>query len=70
MNDLFHGQGKMTFFQQKFDFEGIFVNGQCPLKGKLSYHESGDIYEGEVNSNFQKEGKGKYYSKNGDTYEG
>eukprot|EP00347_Sterkiella_histriomuscorum_P023389 403334820 len=69
-NDLFHGKGRMTFIQQKFDFEGTFQNGECPLKGKITYHEIGDIYEGQVNQSFLKEGKGKYTYKNGETFEG
>ena len=30
MNDVFHGLGKLTYLQMKFEFEGIFENGVCP----------------------------------------
>ncbi|CDW71949.1 UNKNOWN [Stylonychia lemnae] len=69
-NDLFHGPGKMTFIQQKFVFEGDFLLGNCPTKGKLIYQETGDIYEGSINQQFQREGHGKIIYSDGDQYEG
>lgn len=68
--DLFHGMGKLTLDSLDISFEGVFQNGNCALKGKITYIDTGDIYEGEISSYFRREGKGKMIFKNGDIYEG
>jgi len=55
-NDVFNGLGKVIFDKLKFEFEGIFNNGECPLKGTLKMFDDDFIYEGEIDKNFQKEG--------------
>ena len=38
--------------------------------GKLLYYDKNEVYEGNVNSDFERHGQGKYTFSNGDIYEG
>jgi hypothetical protein len=46
------------------------VNGICPTFGKITYFETDEVYEGEIDKDFMRHGFGKLIFKNGNTYEG
>ena len=50
-------------------YEGEFQNGIRHGRGVFRYYETGDVYIGQW-ANDNKNGKGKYTWKNGDTYDG
>ncbi len=56
-------------FQDGTVIEANFFNGSVTNKAKITY-SSGDIYDGEIASNYSRNGYGTYRYKNGDEYQG
>jgi hypothetical protein len=65
-NDI--GKGKLNFLNGDF-FIGIFDNNYNPIDGIINY-KNGDIYEGNLNMNGNRIGKGRMINKNGEIYYG
>jgi hypothetical protein len=53
-------EGKHTYLNQRIE-EGYFTNFELNGKGRITYHESGDVYEGEFLDGLLN-GEGKIYS--------
>ena len=70
-NNNFHGKGKVTDFRTREVIEANFNDGLIVGDVKINY-KNGDSYFGGVRTNGWaiKEGKGIYYFKNGDRFEG
>ena len=69
-NDHQHGWGKLNLPFEDITFKGKFEDGKCPKVGMLINNVTSEIYIGQIEGNFKREGVGCLIYPNGDVYKG
>uniref|UniRef100_H3GN51 VPS9 domain-containing protein n=1 Tax=Phytophthora ramorum TaxID=164328 RepID=H3GN51_PHYRM len=65
---VYHGKGRLEF-KTGFTYVGDFVHGRMHGPGRIEWHDSGVVYEGEFTHN-EITGRGTYWWPNGSSYVG